>query len=54
MPFLRYIGLLRNFGTSSYERGHFWFDYIFLGPGTIIFQVPPDNYQGAPEIIDFL
>ena len=30
------------------------FSYIFLGPGTIIFQVPPGNYQGAPEFFDFL
>ena len=30
-------------------RCHFQFAYIFLGPGTIIFQVPPGNYQGVPH-----
>ena len=35
-------------------RCHFQFDYIFLGPGTIIFQVPPGNYQGAPQFFNFL
>ena len=37
-----------------YGHGHYWFDYIFLWPGTIIFQVPPGNYQGAPQFLNFL
>ena len=40
--------------VSLYGRGHYWFDYnIFLGPGTIIFQVPPDDYQGGHPIFLF-
>ena len=30
------------------------FSYVFLGPGTIVFQVSPGNYQGAPEFFHFL
>ena len=37
-----------------YGPGHFWLDDIFLRPGTSIFQVPPGNYQGVPEILTFL
>ena len=37
----------------TYGRGHYWFDYIFLRSGTIIFQVPPGNYQGEPQNFNF-
>ena len=49
-----YIYIYTYIYIYIYGRGHFWFDYIFLGPGAIIFQVPPDNYQGAPQIFNFL
>ena len=32
----------------AYERGRFQRKYIFLGPGTLFCQVPPDDYQGHP------